>query len=190
MKKILSILLSFGLLVTSNSLLSNVVSCGDSSFIKELSYNNGKSDRDVISILTDAKILYINSESNKLSISSDNKLDEDYKDSENQGINPFGIDGLVIDGALILPKDYQKNTNPFVKELKEIFDETINLNGLESEKEGSVLNLYVFSIKGNKGDSKFNINVTNLYIENTIDSNKVKTSWTTKELYYKTVSLV
>ncbi|AKX34351.1 hypothetical protein SLITO_v1c07260 [Spiroplasma litorale] len=189
MKKILSILGSLGIISSSATLSSNVVSCADNS--KELTFKDGKSNKDVVNLFIDKTKTNIfnyeeGNEHHPVSV-IDNKLGEDYldlTDKFNWGKYSFGN----VDGQVLIFESMPKDSMEFLgKDLNEIFNEVSSLQTINETTENSLkITVYVSTIKGSKGDSLFQFSIYEFSLEL---SDTGKGSFFASKIFFKNIKL-
>ncbi|AKX34640.1 hypothetical protein SLITO_v1c10290 [Spiroplasma litorale] len=169
MKKLLTLFGAIGLMSSSAILSANVVSCGDTTTednSKPLTYKEGKKDSDIVELLKkeDTKI---GTEGKPLQTEA-SKLASDYKDTTSEEYGGIQIEGTVISSFL------GTGGKAFIDEVNEIYNET---GDLKIGQEGTKLVAYLMTIKGTKGESKFNLAVIKVEMEANAETGKMSTKF-------------
>lgn len=171
MKKLMSFVAAIGLVSSTGTTFSNVVSCSKAKKeeIKSLTYKEGKKDNDFIEVLKNKALIGTNAETKGLLIEG-NKLQRDYLDEkvEDEDFDLGNFEGTMV----VFPS--QKNpenneeanlTEAFPDFINEIFNE---VKGLKNEKTTNdvektfSISFYFFAIKGTKNSSNFTTFLYNL----------------------------
>ncbi|AKU80276.1 hypothetical protein [Spiroplasma turonicum] len=179
MKKLLGLFSAFGVIASTAAISANVVSCGNKDDAKSLTYNEGKSDKDVVEMLTNESAKIGMEDSKPLQV-KDGKLDADYKDTENT--NEDG-QKVTIEGAFVISASSSSKDKSFTDEVNKIFKETGDL--IPSHNDDDTGFDYLMTIKGSKGSKNFDLNI----VKFTVAKNGDKYSYETKTDYRITVTI-
>ncbi|AKX34367.1 hypothetical protein SLITO_v1c07440 [Spiroplasma litorale] len=163
MKKLLSLIGSFGFSILPLTNIFPIISCSiQNPIVKELSYADGKSNKDVLNFLLNPEIKLADSFKDSvlelpLQITDDNKLAKDYLNIYDEKIVDDNITYEIqgIEGnQVILDSIFEGNSFP--TELIEIFPELEDLkSNIDFFKYSGTTHL--LSLKGYKGSSNFTL---------------------------------
>ncbi|AKU79795.1 hypothetical protein [Spiroplasma turonicum] len=194
MKKFLSLLCSFGLLGTSISVSSNVISCGSKDNAKELTYQDNKKDSDVVSYLSNFEnaTIFTNEKEDFLPLSVvENKLGYEYTDTHSSAMGDQDLDFGTLEGSLInFTKGSDEEGKSTFGDFDSIFKELTDLKTTNTaDGENSNITIHVGTLKGKKNEQSFTINIYKLSF--TIDKDHNVVGDVLKDIIYKkNISLV
>ncbi|ASP28456.1 hypothetical protein SCORR_v1c06840 [Spiroplasma corruscae] len=179
-KKMIVLLGSLGLVSTSTMISTNVVSCGDSNDIKTLTYNQGKGDVDVITLLTDNST-NLGSDKKPLQVNN-SKLVIDYPDTKGKaGVsnvdNNFEGTQNTSFINLVEKNEYQIKVEEIFTEVKDM-QPTVNVND-------STMSSYIMTVRGTKDSSTLEV----MFIKQTIGVSGENITCTNSTDYKLTVKI-
>lgn len=211
MKKLMSLMAAIGLVSSTGTLFSNVVSCSKakpSDEVKTLTYKEGKNDRSFVEVLENKTKIGNDSEGRGLLVDQ-NKLQRDYLDKKNESDEvDFGkYEGsavyFTVDKTTAINNEESNEDSriedSFPNYMKEIFNELNDFKNKQvvnkTEKRVTV-DYYFMTIKGVKDSSEFTTFIYNFKLdaklpeENPSQNNvKEKLKGESTLMYKKTITI-